>query len=76
MADLTGAELNDADLTGTLLMGANLNEATLDGAKLDGAKLHSAKLDGTIWPRATAVPEGWKRDPGSGRLFAAGTGPP
>ena len=57
-ADLTGADLTDADLTSADLSGANLTDADLDGANLTDAK----------WPKDAPVPEGWKRDPGSGRL--------
>jgi hypothetical protein len=73
-ADLTGAKLTDADLrdanladavlTGAFLLGADLTGAVLDGANLTGAKLTDAK-----WPGDEAVPEGWKRDPDSGRLI-------
>jgi hypothetical protein len=88
-ASLAGAELKDADLTRALLLGANLNDAKLGGAKLAGAKLEGvnlsdatlhdahlagAQLDGAIWSRTAAVPAGWKRDPRSGRLSAAGPG--
>ena len=63
-ADLTGADLTDADLTSADLSGADLTEAELDGADLTGAR----------WPEGAPVPEGWKRDTGSGRLIEADIG--
>jgi Pentapeptide repeats (8 copies) len=80
-ADLTGAIVRDADLTGAVLGGADLSGATLSGADLSGANLGCAdlaraNLDGAIWSEAERAPDGWERDPASGRLRRAieGTG--
>ena len=90
-ADLTGADLIDANLGG-----ADLTEATLAGADLGGADLTRARLfrtdftradlgDATLieatltgakWPAGSPVPPGWKLDTRTGRLrAAAGTDP-
>ena len=45
-ADLTGADLREAELTGANLSGANLREAELTGANLRGADLTGADLCG------------------------------
>jgi uncharacterized protein YjbI with pentapeptide repeats len=66
-ATLTGANLS-ANLTGAYLTGANLTRADLTRANLTGADLANAR-----WPADVAVPEGWQRDTGSGRLKRAGT---
>jgi Pentapeptide repeats (8 copies) len=73
-ADLTGAHLVSADLTGAGLRSANLTGADLTGADVKGAHLVGADLTDVKWPRDSPVPEGWKRDAGSGRLMAADTG--
>ncbi len=62
-ADLTGADLADADLKG-----ADLTDADLTGADLTGADLSRA-----LWLQESPAPEGWVRDPGSGRLRRAGS---
>jgi uncharacterized protein YjbI with pentapeptide repeats len=86
-ADLTDARLTGADLTGgdlfaTNLTGADLHDATFTGASLYGTELTGADLTRAIftnadlrhaiWPQDSAIPEGWKRDSGSGRLERAG----
>src|SRR5271168_3532754 len=45
-ADLTGAEMSDADLQGVNLNGAILRNANLQGANLRKSKLASADLSG------------------------------
>jgi uncharacterized protein YjbI with pentapeptide repeats len=67
-ADLTTAGLTNADLTNADLYNANLTGADLAGAVLTNADLYSADLTGAFWPRDAAVPNGWQRDTGSGRL--------
>jgi hypothetical protein len=82
-ANLDGADLHAVNLHGALLMRANLVGAYLSGALLTGAYLHGADLTGAdldranftradltgaTWPADAAVPEGWQRDPESGRL--------
>jgi hypothetical protein len=79
-ADLNGAHLNGAQLNGAHLRGAKLRRAQLRGADLTGARLLvadliDADLAGAKWPGEMPVPEGWKRDAGTGRLGWAGTGP-
>jgi hypothetical protein len=49
-ADLTGADLRSADLTGADLTGADLRSADLTGANLTGADLRSADIDFSCWP--------------------------
>jgi uncharacterized protein YjbI with pentapeptide repeats len=75
-ADLTGAKLTGADLTGASLIradftGADLINANLVDADLAGATLTDADLTGVMYPEDTLVPEGWVRNPGSGRLDLA-----
>jgi hypothetical protein len=75
-ADLTGAKfitaqlwrliLNDAILRDANLTNANLLEADLTGADLTGANLTDARFS-----EGMPVPEGWVRDPDSGRLRRA-----
>jgi hypothetical protein len=65
-AGLTAARLTGADLTRANLTDANLTLADLTGADLTRANLTEAKLAGGF-----PVPEGWVRDPGSGRLERA-----
>ena len=45
-ADLSGADLREADLSGADLSGADLREADLSGADLSGADLSEADLSG------------------------------
>lgn len=45
-ANLSGADLSDANLSGANLSGADLSGAYLDGADLSGADLSGAYLDG------------------------------
>jgi hypothetical protein len=45
-ADLSGADLRNANLSGAVLHGANLREANLHGADLYGAGLHRTNLHG------------------------------
>ena len=45
-ANLRGADLREADLSGANLSGANLREADLSGANLSGANLREADLSG------------------------------
>ena len=49
-ADLRGADLRDADLRGADLSGANLREADLRGANLSEADLRGANLDFSCFP--------------------------
>jgi Pentapeptide repeats (8 copies) len=77
-ANLAGADLRQSDLSranfdGAILVGAILDRADLADAYVAAADLASARLDGAVWPRDTAVPEGWQQDTGSGRLKLAGT---
>jgi hypothetical protein len=73
-ADLSRADLTLADLSRADLSGADLILADLGRANLTRADLSGANLSGALWPQDAAVPEGWKRDTGSGRLSTAGTG--
>jgi uncharacterized protein YjbI with pentapeptide repeats len=68
---LEGALLIDAHLTGADLTSAKLADADLSGADLSGANLTGADLTNTRWPPDAVVPEGWRRDTGSGRLKRA-----
>ena len=85
-ADLTGADLSSAILTGADLViailtsadlhnadlrNAILTDADLTGAGLSSAGLSGAHLAGTIYPETEPIPDGWVRDPGSGRLRRA-----
>jgi hypothetical protein len=75
-ADLTGAHLNHANLTGAHLTGARFISARLMSADLRSADLAFAEFTGALltdalWPSGAAVPEGWHRDPDSGRLNRA-----
>ena len=90
-ADLTGADLIDAnlggaDLTEATLAGADLGSADLTRARLfrtdftradlGAATLTEATLTGAKWPAGSPVPQGWKLDTRTGRLIAAaGTDP-
>jgi hypothetical protein len=62
-ADLTSADLYDADLTRAYLVSADLLGTDLDRANLQDANLALAK-----WREDVAAPNGWVRDPDSGRL--------
>lgn len=73
--NLAGAQLSGAYLSGADLADANLAGAQLSSADLSGAHLNGTILTGAKWPADAPVPEGWKRDAGSGRLRAAGTEP-
>ncbi|MGO8726896.1 MAG: pentapeptide repeat-containing protein, partial [Streptosporangiaceae bacterium] len=53
------------------LTGARLTDADLTGASLAGAVLTGADLTGAIIGPDDEPPEGWTRDPGSGRLSRA-----
>jgi Pentapeptide repeats (8 copies) len=80
-ADLTRARLYDADLRSAWLIGTNLGGARLaraflggahfGGTDLTGANLTDADLTDAIFPPLQPVPEGWLRDPDSGRLRRA-----
>jgi hypothetical protein len=84
-ADLTGAVLARADLSGANLSGANLTWANLADADLTGAKftdplididqnetnLNGANLTGAKASQGVPLPDGWVRDPDSGRLRTA-----
>ena len=68
-ADFSGADLACADLSDTQLGGADLTGAFLDGANLTLADLDGAELTNAHRPEHGApVPDGWVRDPDSGRL--------
>jgi hypothetical protein len=73
--DLRRADLSEADLSQAILLGTNLTGADLSGADLLEANLSSAILKDARWPDDAPVPEGWKRDAGSGRLERAVSGP-
>jgi hypothetical protein len=68
---LTDAHLTGADLTSAKLAGADLSGADLSGADLTDANLTDADLTNTRWPPDAVVPEGWRRDTGSGLLQRA-----
>jgi Pentapeptide repeats (8 copies) len=80
-ANLTGALLATANLYGALLISANLTDASLIAAKLTranllnadltGANLFRADLSAAVYSDDRPLPEGWVRDPGSGRLGRA-----
>jgi len=67
-ANLAEVTLTDADLLFADLTSANLTSANLTSANLTGANLSRVYLTNAAWPPDAAVPEGWQRDPGSGRL--------
>ena len=67
-ANLTRAYINGPNLTGAYLISANLTSAILTGADLSGANLTGTILTGAKWSKNVPAPEGWIRDPGSGRL--------
>jgi hypothetical protein len=80
-ANLTGADLSYANLYGATLTGADLsyadltfaklNSADLTGATLTDADLTDADLTGALLSETDLVPEGWRRDPETGRLGQA-----
>jgi len=78
--DLTGADLHHANLHDTTLVMTDLTSADLHGTDftgaraLDNANLSGAHLTGAIWPQDVPVPEGWVREPDSGRLRRASEG--
>lgn len=82
-ADLTDADLNRADLTAASLFHANLVRVDLTGADLTdadlstadltdanliGVKLIGADLSDSKFSIDAIIPEGWERNPDSGRL--------
>jgi hypothetical protein len=73
-AYLTDAPLWNAHLAGADLTGADLIGADLSGADLIGVNLTGAKLTGAVFSEDAPVPDGWVRDPASGRLHRAGEG--
>jgi hypothetical protein len=74
-AKLSGAILTFADFNRSFLARADLTGADLTGADLAHAFLAGADLTGAYWAADVAVPEGWRRQPGSGRLRRASTHP-
>jgi hypothetical protein len=70
-ADLRGAGITGADLTGANLTDADLTDADLTGANLSDAQFASADLTRARWPSDTPAPQGWQRNPESGRLEKA-----
>jgi Pentapeptide repeats (8 copies) len=71
-ANLRGAVIDGADFTGADLAGADLTIA-LAGTSLPAATFDGANLTAVKWPEDGPVPDGWKRDTGSGRLVEART---
>ena len=71
-ADLTGADLRDANLTGADLRDANLRDADLTGADLRDANLRYANLTGAFVGEQGQAPAGWRLTP-AGSLEEAGT---
>ena len=69
--DFTGANLTGAHLTGARLRGTDLTGADLIQANLSGANLTRANLTGAKWWKYAPAPDGWVRDPRSGRLKRA-----
>lgn len=82
-ADLTDADLNRASLTGASLFHANLVRVDLTGADLTnadlstadltdanliGVKLMGADFSDSKFSLDATIPEGWERNPSSGRL--------
>jgi uncharacterized protein YjbI with pentapeptide repeats len=77
-ADLTGAHLRGTKLIETNLTEANLTEAVLTGAVLARTVFYLADLSRVDLTNAQLsgdmpTPNGWIRDPGSGRLRRAST---
>lgn len=76
-ADLTGADLGWSDLTEAWLIFADLTGAHLSGAILTGARHRGANFTDVVLDRTSSdpsrmqVPEGWVRDPRSGKLRLA-----
>jgi Pentapeptide repeats (8 copies) len=67
-ANVIQAHLTGADLTLAVLANTDLRSADLRDADLTFADLRSADLTGALWPPSAIVPEGWQRDPATGRL--------
>jgi uncharacterized protein YjbI with pentapeptide repeats len=80
MADFTGASLREANLTGAIL-GPTAVEPTdvpeadwvvvglqYEFARRLETKFNDANLTDALFPLDAAVPDGWVRDPSSGRL--------
>jgi hypothetical protein len=67
-ADLSNANLTGADLTSADLTSADLSKADLTDANLTDADLTGVELTGAILSETAACPDGWMRDPDSGRL--------
>jgi uncharacterized protein YjbI with pentapeptide repeats len=65
-AQLHGANFTEANLAEADLAEADLTDADLTGADLTGANLRDADLTGAKFDGV--VPEGWVRDPDTGRL--------
>ncbi len=65
-AELHGAKFTEANLAEAFLSEADLTDADLTGAGLTGAYLVDADLTGAKFDGV--VPEGWVRDPDTGRL--------
>ena len=53
---------------------ANLEGVTLNSQQFGSAKLIGADLTGAEWSKDVAAPDGWVRDPRSGRLRRAHAG--
>jgi hypothetical protein len=73
-ANLTDADLFGADLTRANLVGADLTRANLVYANLTDTYLTRANLSRAILSEDVRPPDGWVRDPGSGRLRSASEG--
>ena len=74
--DLSGAFLSCADLRGAFFAGTNLSRAFLGLADLTGDHVSGVNFSGAFltsakWPESEPQPDGWVRDPGSGRLRGA-----
>jgi uncharacterized protein YjbI with pentapeptide repeats len=70
-ARLRGADLSGANLTHAVLNGADLVGANFSGADLTDMQVVRADLTDALWPASAAVPAGWRRNPGTGRLEPA-----
>lgn len=69
--NLAGVSLINADLPRAKLSGANLRDADLRSADWQGADFTGADLTGVLLEPEWPPPEGWQRDPTSGRLRPA-----
>jgi Pentapeptide repeats (8 copies) len=67
-ANLSRANLMDADLRGANLSGACLADAGLLTGTIDQADLTGADIAGAVYPLAKPLPDGWVRDPETGRI--------